>query len=52
MEKYPKGREKTKHKHHVDSRIGKTETTGFNYEETVQNLNKYYRLGKWDDSQM
>ena len=46
MEKYPKSCEKKKHKHHVlDARIGKTETTGFNYEETVKNLNKYYVLG-------
>ena len=45
MEKYPKSGEKKKHKHLLDARIGKTSDSGFNYEETVKNLNKYYVLG-------
>ncbi len=52
MEKYPHSAEKKKHhKHHqehLDSRLGKSEgPVGFNYEETVKNLNKYYRLGRF-----
>ena len=50
MEKYPKCSEKKKpkHKHITDARIGKSEggPAGFNYEESVKNLNKYYILGK------
>ena len=50
MEKYPKSGEKKKpkHKHIIDARIGKSEggPAGFNYEESVKNLNKYYILGK------
>ena len=46
MEKYPKSGEKKKpkHKHIIDARIGKSEggPAGFNYEESVKNLNKYY----------
>ena len=54
MEKYPKSGEhaRVKRSHrdsdrdHVDSRFGTDAVTGFNYEETVKNLNKYYSLGE------